>query len=50
MGIDSTPGPDDLDPEGRDNAPPWFLVLVVVIIGMGGVLILYTFFYSAGTL
>ena len=48
MGIDSTPGPDDLQPAGRDNAPRWFLILGVVIIGIGGVLLMYTFFNQAG--
>lgn len=43
MGIDRTPASNE-DPEGRDNAPRWFLLLIVAIVGLGGVWVLWAFF------
>jgi hypothetical protein len=28
--MDSTPGPTGTDPDGRDSAPAWFLVVLVL--------------------
>jgi hypothetical protein len=50
MGVDTTPGPDDLDPEGRDDAPRWFLILGALILGIGVIYFMWVFFYAAGTL
>jgi len=50
MGVDTTPGSDDVDPEGRDYAPRWFLILIVFIVAVGGLWVLWTFFNRSGTL
>jgi heme/copper-type cytochrome/quinol oxidase subunit 4 len=44
MGIDTTPGSNDGSEQGRDEAPRWFLVLVVVIVALGALWVLWTFF------
>ena len=44
MGIDTTPGPDNPDPEGHDHAPGWFLLILVVIVAVGTLWFLWSFF------
>ena len=43
MGIDTTPGPDDQEPEGSDFVPGWLLLLIVVIVTAGGLWFLLVF-------
>lgn len=44
MGIDTTPGPDGPEPEGRDDVPGWSLLPIVVIAAVVALLILWVFF------
>ena len=48
MGFDTTPNSDDREPEGRDEAPPWFLLVVVVLAALGGLWFIWTFFNMSG--
>jgi hypothetical protein len=43
-GTETTPGPDDRTEEGRDEAPRWFLLLIVVVAAVGGLWIPWSFF------
>jgi hypothetical protein len=38
--MDTTPRSGDPEPDRPDNAPRWFLVLVVTIVAVGGVWVL----------
>lgn len=49
MGIDTTPGVDQEAEESRDNAPRWFLLLIVAVVALGALWVLWTFFNTSGT-
>ncbi|HYK95754.1 MAG TPA: hypothetical protein VE011_07825 [Candidatus Dormibacteraeota bacterium] len=48
MGIDTTPGSKDGDSDGRDYAPWWVLLLGVVIVVLGVLWVLVSFFNMSG--
>lgn len=43
MGLDSTPRSGNPEPDRPDGAPPWFLILIVVLVGVGALWFLWTF-------
>lgn len=50
MGIDTTPDSNEPAPEGRNEAPVWFLFLILVIVVVGAIWVVSTFFNMSGTL
>jgi hypothetical protein len=45
---DTTPDSEQPQSAGRDEAPPWFPLLIVMIAAFGGLWVLWTFFNSSG--
>jgi hypothetical protein len=44
MGLDTTPRSSNPEPDRPDEAPRWFLILIVTLVAVGGLLIMFTFF------
>jgi hypothetical protein len=49
MGLGTTPDSNEPEPEGRNEAPVWFVVLMVVVV-VGAIWVLSTFFNMSGPL
>ena len=50
MGMDTTPRPGNQEPDHPEDAPRWFLLLIVMIIAIGGAWLLWLFIGGGRTL
>ena len=46
--MDTTPRTSDEGPDRPDDAPRWFLIVGVLVIALGGLWFLWTFFNQSG--
>lgn len=44
MGTDTTPSSDEPQPDRPENAPRWFLLLILVVVVLGVLWLLWSFY------